>query len=125
MSGFDPLIVRPQFPALQRELNGRCVACFDGPAGSQVPQSVIEAVAGCLRDSNANRGAPFATSRAVEDIFEAAHQAAADLLGTDDPHTTIFGANMTTMTLAMSRASRACGSPVMKSWCHDWIMTPT
>lgn len=101
---FDPHDVRVQFPALQRAWNGHQVAYFDGPAGSQVPRSVIDAVSRYLRDSNANRGAPFVTSRMTDEIIERAQQAVTDLLGSDDPRTTVFGPNMTTLTLALSRA---------------------
>ena len=47
-SEWDLAYVRNQFPALDRQLNGRPVAFFDGPAGSQVPQRVIDAVAGYI-----------------------------------------------------------------------------
>ena len=50
--------VRAQFSALQRDL-----VFFDAPGGTQVPDSVIDAIAGYLRDDNANLGGPFETSR--------------------------------------------------------------
>ena len=50
--------VRARFTALQRPL-----AFFDGPGGTQVPDSVIDAIADYLRESNANIGGPFATSQ--------------------------------------------------------------
>ena len=55
---FDVAAVRARFAALQRP-----TAFFDGPGGTQVPDSVIEAVAGYLREANANLGGPFETSR--------------------------------------------------------------
>src|SRR5262249_54433839 len=50
--------VRARFTALQRPL-----AFFDGPGGTQTPDSVVEAIADYLRSANANTGGPFETSR--------------------------------------------------------------
>jgi len=91
--------VRAQFPALQRG-----AVYFDGPAGSQVPQRVIDAVSRYLIDMNANHGGAFATSRASDALLREAHTAVADLLGASDPACIAFGANMTTLTFALSRA---------------------
>ena len=61
---------RRQFPGLARQVNGRPAAFLDGPGGSQVPQTVIDAVADCLTHRNANDGGAFATSRAVGEIVD-------------------------------------------------------
>ncbi len=95
---------RQQFPALSRQWQGQSVAYFDGPAGTQVPQGVIDAIAGYLRHNNANHGGLFATSRDSDRMLHGAHQAVADLLGTEDSETVVFGPNMTTLTFALSRA---------------------
>jgi cysteine desulfurase family protein (TIGR01976 family) len=91
--------VRRQFPALARG-----AALLDGPAGSQVPSRVIDAVAGYLRDSNANSGGAFATSRATDALVTSARAAVAALLGTGDAEAIAFGPNMTTLTFGLSRA---------------------
>jgi cysteine desulfurase family protein (TIGR01976 family) len=101
---FDVQAARSQFPALARPIDGRLPVFFDGAAGSQVPGRVIQAIGDYLATINANHGGVFATSRASDAMLDEAHWAAADLLGTDDPATTVFGANMTTLTLALSRA---------------------
>ena len=104
---FTPAFVarcRAQFPALPREIRDQPVAFLDGAAGSQVPQCVIDAIGDYLANRNANHEGEFATSYESDAMLEDAHQAAADFLGTDDPHTVCFGANMTTLTLAFSRA---------------------
>ena len=62
MPTFDPAVLRPQFPALAAEQDGRPVVFLDGPGGTQVPQRVIDAVGGYYRESNANHGGAFATS---------------------------------------------------------------
>jgi cysteine desulfurase family protein (TIGR01976 family) len=91
--------VRAQFSALQRPL-----AFFDGPGGTQVPDSVIDAIAGYLRDANANTGGPFATSRATDVVLERAHATAARFLSATVEEVA-FGANMTTLNFALSRAA--------------------
>jgi cysteine desulfurase family protein (TIGR01976 family) len=95
---FDIEAVRARFSALDRP-----VAFFDGPGGTQVPDSVIDTIASYLRNSNANLGGPFATSRASELVVEQAHIAAAAFLGAT-PAEVGFGQNMTTLNFALSRA---------------------
>lgn len=95
---------RRQFPALERVVDGRPAMFLDGPAGSQVPRTVIEAMVRYLERTNANNGGLFATSRESGHILGEAARAVADLLGTADPQTVAFGPNMTTLTFALSRA---------------------
>lgn len=96
--------LRRQFPALSRTHRGWPVAYFDGPAGTQVPRSVITAVSDYLAQHNANCGAPFATSCETDDILARARSALTDFLGASEPDEVAFGPNMTTLTLALSRA---------------------
>jgi cysteine desulfurase family protein (TIGR01976 family) len=91
--------VRARFSALQRPL-----AFFDGPGGTQVPDEVIAAIAEYLRNANANTGGPFATSRATDAVLERAHATAARFLGATIDEVS-FGANMTTLNLALSRTA--------------------
>jgi cysteine desulfurase family protein (TIGR01976 family) len=95
---------RQRFPALARRAGDRQAVFFDGPAGSQVPQAVIDAIGRYLVECNANHGGRFATSRQSDALLDEAHAALADFFGTDDAGTIAFGANMTTLTLALSRA---------------------
>ncbi|HEY7422319.1 MAG TPA: cysteine desulfurase-like protein [Gaiellaceae bacterium] len=94
----DVEAVRARFPALSSG-----VAFFDGPGGTQCPQSVIDAIAGYLRESNANLGGAFATSRRSDELVERAHATAARFLGCPAEET-IFGQNMTTLNFALTRA---------------------
>lgn len=103
MAAFDPRAVRPLFPALSQEVAGRPAVFLDAPGGTQVPRSVIEAISGYLATSNANTHGAFLTSARTDAVIAAAHQAMADLLGCG-PDETVFGANMTTLTFALSRA---------------------
>lgn len=100
---FDPYAVRPLFPVLAQQCGMREAVFFDGPGGTQAPQSVIEAMASYLATSNANTHGAFPTSRRTDETIAAAHRAVADLLGCA-PEETIFGPNMTTLTFAVSRA---------------------
>jgi cysteine desulfurase family protein (TIGR01976 family) len=83
---------------------GQAVVYLDGPAGTQVPQRVIQAVSDYFSRCNANHGGLFATSRESDELLWSCYEAAADLLGSDDPATIAFGPNMSTLTLALSRA---------------------
>ncbi|MFN2475599.1 MAG: cysteine desulfurase-like protein [Chthoniobacterales bacterium] len=95
--------IRAQFPALQRVENGNAVAYFDGPGGTQVPQSVADAMADYLLHHNANTHWAFPTSRETDAIILGAREAVADLLNAS-PDEIAFGANMTTLTFHLARA---------------------
>ena len=111
MIAFDPDVLRPEFPALAREQDGRRVAFLDGPGGTQVPQRVIDAVGHYYCDSNANDGGAFATSQASDAIVAEAHAAVADLLGARSGEEIKFGYNMTTLTFHVSRSIAATFAP--------------
>jgi cysteine desulfurase family protein (TIGR01976 family) len=91
--------VRARFTALQRPL-----AFFDGPGGTQVPDSVIDAIADYLRFSNANTDGPFETSRRTDALLTKARATAADFLNATVDEIA-FGANMTTLNFALTRAA--------------------
>jgi cysteine desulfurase family protein (TIGR01976 family) len=110
MLPFDTDAVRTRFPALGLTQDGRPMVFFDGPGGTQVPESVIEAVASYYRTSNANHEGAFETSRRSDAIVEEAHAAVADLLGVD-PDEITFGPNMTTLTFHISRSIGAALRP--------------
>ena len=98
VSPLDVQAVRRRFSSLVKPL-----ALFDGPGGTQVPDEVIEAIAGYLRTSNANTGGEYATSRQTDALIANARVAAAGFLGCT-PEETVFGANMTTLNFSLSRA---------------------
>jgi len=118
----DVPALRSLFPALASD-----AAFFDGPGGSQVPQSVIDAIAGCLRDANANLGGAFATSRAADELMERARLAAADFTG-GAPEGIAFGANMTTLNFQLAHAVARTMSPgdeiVVTALDHDANVSP-
>ena len=111
MPTFDVEALRARFPALSIEQDGVPVALFDGPGGTQVPQSVIDAVAAYYRTSNANNGGEFLTSRRSDALVLDAHAALADLLNAADPEEIKLGANMTTLTMHVARSLMASFQP--------------
>ena len=104
MKPYDVAAIRARFPSLANTLpDGRPIAFLDGPAGTQVPQSVIDAYADFFLRANANNGGLFSTSRAQGEGEDAAHRAAEDLLNA--PKESVkFGANMSTLNFQLSRS---------------------
>ncbi|MCH7471707.1 cysteine desulfurase-like protein [bacterium] len=95
--------IRSQFPALALEVAGKPAVFFDGPGGTQVPRRVIDAISDYLIRSNANTHGGFLTARRTEEMLVEAHAAIADLLGCE-AREVVFGANMTSLTFALSRS---------------------
>ncbi len=105
--GFGPRSVescRNDFPALERALEGRRLAFLDGPAGTQVPRKVIEAIAAYYRTCNANTHGAFVTSQESDDLVRAARETVAAFVGARSWREISFGANMTTLNYSLSRA---------------------
>jgi cysteine desulfurase family protein (TIGR01976 family) len=99
----DSTWVRAQFPSLKLQVNGQPAAFLDGPAGTQVPKQVIEAVHNYFLSANANTCGAFATSRANDAMIASARAAMADFFHCDSDEV-VFGQNMTTITFALARA---------------------
>lgn len=95
--------IRSHFPALERTHDDHPVAYFDGPGGTQVPRAVSEAMVDYLHHHNANTHWPYPTSAETDRVLEHARAVFAEFLncGADE---VVFGANMTTLTLHVSRA---------------------
>lgn len=95
--------IRSHFPALERVHGGYPVAYFDGPGGTQVPRQVGEAMLDYLYHHNANTHWAYPTSAETDEALFAAREAVADFVNAS-PEEIAFGANMTTLTLHLSRA---------------------
>jgi cysteine desulfurase family protein (TIGR01976 family) len=91
--------IRGRFPALQSG-----AVFFDNPGGTQVPQPVIDRVTTYLSSTNANREGAFSTSRASDAVIEESRRGLAAFLNAAHPEEIVFGPNMTTLTLGLSRA---------------------
>jgi len=101
--------IRQRFPALARTHNGYSVAYFDGPGGTQVPRTVVEAMNDYLYHHNANTHWAYPTSEETDAIIDSARNVLADFLNAS-PTEIVFGANMTTLTFHLARAlSRGYG----------------
>ena len=121
-SVLDPTAVRRRFSALAGGF-----AFLDAPGGSQVPDSVGDAVARTLREASANMGAAYETSRRVSAIVTEAEAKAAAFLGCE-PHEVIFGPNMTSLNFMLSRTvgrGLAAGDEILvSSLDHDGGVAP-
>lgn len=102
---YDVAAVRARFPALRAG-----VAHFDGPGGTQVPDSVARAVADTLTSPLANRGRVTAAERTADDVVLGARRALADLLGAD-PRGIVFGRSATQLTFDLARTLAAGWGP--------------
>jgi cysteine desulfurase family protein (TIGR01976 family) len=100
---FDIAAVRAQFPALALRDSGSARVYFDNPAGTQVPQQVIDRTVECLIHKNANLGGYFKTTVDADALVNEAHQACADFYNAASAEEIVFGQNMTTLTLHFSR----------------------
>jgi cysteine desulfurase family protein (TIGR01976 family) len=103
MSALDVDQIRKNFPALQRDFRGQPVVFADAPGGTQVPQTVVDAMSDYMVTSNANEQGAFATSAETDSVIDAARDAGADILGCE-PDEVVFGPNMTTLAFGLSRA---------------------
>jgi len=116
-------LIRRQFPALERQ-----AVFLDNPAGTQVPKHVIQRMVDYLEKHNANHDGVFATSIESDAILDEAHAAVADLINAKRPEEIIFGPNMTSLTLHISRSIARTWSPgdeiVVTQMDHDANITP-
>src|SRR5690349_96744 len=118
----DVSTVRSRYSALQRPL-----AFFDGPGGTQCPDEVIDAVAAYMRESNANVGAPYETSRRTDELVAHSRRRAAEFLGCSDEEVA-FGPSMTALnfllTRALARALRQGEEVLVTRLDHDANVAP-
>jgi len=123
----DIASIRAGFPALERVLDGRQVAYLDGPGGTQVHSSVIEAMSGFMVRGGSNHGGSFVTSVETDAVAADARAGVADLFGAR-PNEIVFGQNMTSLTYAMSRALartwRAGDNIILTRLDHDANVSP-
>jgi cysteine desulfurase family protein (TIGR01976 family) len=120
--------LRAQFPALQLEVGGKTAVFLDGPGGTQVPHSVIDAMSGYLRHGGSNAGGPFFTSRYTDDVTHAARLAMMDLYNARRPEEIVFGQNMTSLNFSLSRALARTWQPgdeiIVTRLDHDANISP-
>src|SRR5262245_6984670 len=96
---FNHNLIRQQFPSLDRP-----AIFLDNPAGTQIARPSLDRMNSYLLEHNANHGGAFETSQKSDEVLHEAHVAMADFLNASRPQEIIFGNNMTTLTLHMSRS---------------------
>lgn len=101
---FTPDKARAQFSALSQTYQGEPIIFADGPGGSQVPQSVLDAMVQYLGHFNSNLGGHYFSSRITTDLVTTAREHAQTLLNAESAGNIVFGANMTSLTFSLSRA---------------------
>ena len=92
-------IIRQQFPSLDRP-----AVFFDNPGGTQITKRSLDRINKYLLENNANHEGAFETSRKSDEVLHEAHAAMADFLNAARPEEIIFGNNMTTLSLHISRS---------------------
>lgn len=119
----DLFMIREQFPALRRP-----AIFFDNPGGTQITQKSIDRMTSYLTLHNANHGGAFSTSIESDAVLDEAHRAMADLLNAERPEEIVFGNNMTSLTLHVSRSIARTWNPgdeiVVTRLDHDANITP-
>jgi cysteine desulfurase family protein (TIGR01976 family) len=91
--------IRSQFSSLDRP-----AVFFDNPGGTQIARQSLDRINRYLLDCNANHEGAFATSKASDAVLDEAHRAMADFYNASSPDEIVFGNNMTTLTLHISRS---------------------
>src|SRR6267378_1660720 len=105
IAALDISRVRSQFPSLSQTVAGQPAVFLDGPGGTQVPQRVIDAISGYLKNSNANTCGAYATSQHTNAMIAEARAAMADFFGCDHDEV-VFGPNMTNLAQRISSRTR-------------------
>ncbi|MCP4538663.1 MAG: cysteine desulfurase-like protein [Chloroflexi bacterium] len=120
--------LRAEFPALQQTENGQPIIFLDGPGGTQVHGSVIEAMSRYLTEANSNAHGAFLFSRRTDETVTEARRALADFVNAPHPEEIVFGQNMTTLTFSISRAIGRTLAPgdeiVVSRLSHDANVAP-
>lgn len=125
---YDLDAIRRRFPALAATDDGVPRVYFDNPAGTQVPSTVAERMSAYLLDNNANMGGHFVTSARSDEVLAEAHAAMADFVNAASPDEIVFGQNMTTITLHVSRSIGSALEPgdeiLLSRMDHDANVAP-
>jgi len=119
----DLNLIRQQFPSLDRP-----AVFFDNPGGTQIAKPSLDRINRYLLECNANHEGQFETSRKSDEVLHDAHVAMADFLNAERPEEVIFGNNMTTLSLHLSRSLARTLNPgdeiVVTRMDHDANISP-
>ena len=103
-TAYNPVAIRPHFPSLQRLHNNNSLVFLDGPAGTQVPDQVIESISNYYKNSNANTHGAFLTTHETDAVIYKMRLAMANMLNAENESCISIGQNMTTLNFALARA---------------------
>lgn len=95
---------RAKFPSLSRKNNRKALIYLDGPAGTQVPSSVIDAISSYYKTSNSNTHGAFLTTIETDELIHDTREIVAQFLNADSGKDISFGANMTSLNFMLARA---------------------
>jgi cysteine desulfurase family protein (TIGR01976 family) len=95
---------RSDFPSLGRTFRDRPLTYFDGPAGTQMPRQVIEAISNYYTTCNSNTHGCFVTTRESDLLLQETRRVVATFLGAENLNCISLGANMTTLNFSLSKA---------------------
>ncbi|MCU0358985.1 MAG: cysteine desulfurase-like protein [Cyclobacteriaceae bacterium] len=104
LSGYNPLNIRQHFPSLERNHENGPLVFFDGPAGTQVPDAVIDAISNYYRQSNANTHGTFLTTNETDQVVHTMRRNMVALLNAEHENCISIGQNMTTLNFSLARA---------------------
>ncbi|MCY3831929.1 MAG: cysteine desulfurase-like protein [Chloroflexi bacterium] len=126
---FQAEAIRARFPALHLPADDGSTPIFlDNPAGTQVPQSVMDAVTQYYLTMNANSGGAFATSRRNDEMVQRTRESMADFLNASSASEIVIGPNMTTLNFGLSRSIARLLSPgdeiILSRMDHDANIAP-
>ena len=96
--------LRSQFPSLQRKHNDLPIIYLDGPAGTQVPQQVIDAISNYYKTSNSNTHGAFLTTNETDHVIRHMRQSMTAFLNAESESCISIGQNMTTLNFSLARA---------------------
>lgn len=99
----NTISLRSQFLSLSRLHNGKPLIFIDGPAGTQVPEYVINAMSDYYKTSNSNTHGAFITTQETDALMTSMRKTVADFLGAEGPETISVGQNMTTLNFSLAR----------------------
>jgi len=121
---FDLSAIRSQFPAV----NSKDIIYFDNPAGTQVCQQSLDRMTDYLVNTNSNKGGAFKTAQESDRVIDEARSACKDFYNASRVEEIVFGGNMTTLTLHLSRSLAHMFNPgdrfVVTRMDHDANITP-
>jgi len=101
---YDIQRIRAEFPSLSVTDNGMRRIYLDNPGGTQICRRSMDRMQDYFINANTNTHGPFRTSHLTDVLIEETHSALADFVGADDPGEIVFGQNMTTITMHLSRS---------------------